>query len=113
MQSSVYDELNNMYAVKKWDISPEMWAKLLFDFIHFYDLSEDKPSVIEALKPLYFARVVSFYNASLHMGCCEAEEALKEQALQFRRKRGYLIVKTKCGCIGQCKSIDTCACSKN
>ncbi len=110
---SVYDELNDMYDAKKWDITPEMWARILYDFIHSYDLSKDKSSIVEALKPLYFARVASFYNASLHMGCCEAEEAFKEQALQFRKKRGYLIEKTRCGCNGRCESEDNCACSNN
>jgi glycosyltransferase involved in cell wall biosynthesis len=88
-----YHTIKNMYLTGKWNIGPELWAKKLYDFIFAYELSENKPAVVEALKPLYFARVASFYRQTMDMTHQEAEEKIVKQAKQFQKTRGYLVKK--------------------
>jgi hypothetical protein len=49
--------------------------------------------VVEALKPLYFARTASFYRQTLDMTHHESEEKILGQAKQFHKCRGYLFNK--------------------
>ncbi|MGR3175258.1 MAG: glycosyltransferase [Candidatus Scalindua sp.] len=82
-----------MYLSGSWNIGSELWAKILYDFIFAYETSEDKEEVVEALKPLYFARTASFYRQTLDMTHRESEEKILEQAKQFQKCRGYLFNK--------------------
>jgi len=49
--------------------------------------------VIEALKPLYFARVASFYKQTIELDHQEAEEKIIKQAKEFKKAKGYLVKK--------------------
>ena len=91
-----YQTLRDMYRRGDWRISPHLWAKVLFDFIIFYDRQHDRPLVVEALKPLYFARIVSFYNESKDLSSEDAERMVQNQARIFVGYRDYIIKKMTC-----------------
>jgi glycosyltransferase involved in cell wall biosynthesis len=93
LSPSHYNITKKMYLTGKWNIGSELWAKKLYDFIFAYEMSENKEEVVEALKPLYFARVASFYRQTMDMTHQEAEEKIIKQAKQFQRMRGYLVKK--------------------
>ena len=93
LSPSYYHITQRMYHAGRWNIGSELWAKKLYDFIFAYEMSENKEDVVEALKPLYFARVASFYRQTMDMTHQEAEEKIIKQAKQFQRTRGYLVKK--------------------
>ncbi|MEE9604652.1 MAG: glycosyltransferase [Candidatus Scalindua sp.] len=93
LSPSYYHITQKMYHAGRWNIGSELWAKKLYDFIFAYEMAENKDDVVEALKPLYFARVASFYRQTLDMTHQEAEEKIVKQAKQFQRMRGYLVKK--------------------
>ncbi len=90
-----YNITKKMYLTGRWNIGPELWAKKLYDFIYAYEISENKEEIVEALKPLYFARVASFYRQTMDMSHQESEEKILKQAKQFQRTREYLVKKFK------------------
>ncbi len=90
-----YNITKKMYLAGRWNIGSELWAKKLYDFIFAYEMAENKHAVVEALKPLYFARVASFYRQTMDMTHQEAEEKIVRQARQFHKNRGYLVKKFK------------------
>ena len=93
LSPSHYNITKKMHLTGRWNIGPELWAKKLYDFIFAYEISENKGEVVEALKPLYFARVASFYRQTMDMSHQESEEKIVKQAKQFQRTRGYLVKK--------------------
>ncbi|ODS32464.1 MAG: hypothetical protein SCARUB_02408 [Candidatus Scalindua rubra] len=93
ISSPHYQAIKKMYFARRWNISSELWAKILYDFIFAYEISENKEEVVEALKPLYFARAASFYRQTLDMTHQEAEEKILIQARYFQKRRGYLVKK--------------------
>ncbi|MDR4497614.1 MAG: hypothetical protein MRK02_06795 [Candidatus Scalindua sp.] len=86
-----YNIVKKMHAAGRWNISSRLWTKILYDFIHAYEISENREAVIEALKPVYFARAASFYRQTLDMTHQEAEEKIVNQARQFHKGKKYLI----------------------
>ncbi|ODS31401.1 MAG: hypothetical protein SCARUB_03478 [Candidatus Scalindua rubra] len=90
---SHYHIIKKMHLARRWNIGPELWARILYDFIFAYEITENKEEVVEALKPLYFARVASFYRQTLDMTHQEAEKKILGQAKQFQKRRGYLVNK--------------------
>jgi glucosylglycerate synthase len=93
LSPSHYHMTKKMYLAGRWNIGSELWAKKIYDFIFAYEISENKDDVIEALKPLYFARVASFYRQTMDMTHQEAEDRIVRQARQFQRMRGHLVKK--------------------
>ena len=85
-----YKVLKRMYNAKKWDISSSLWVKVLYDFIFAYETSENMKDIVEALKPLYFARATSFYRQTLDMSHEESEDEIVSQAKEFKKSKGYL-----------------------
>ena len=88
-----YHATKKMHLSGKWNIGPGLWAKILYDFIFAYETSGNKEEVVEALKPLYFARAASFYRQTLDLTHQEAEEKILGQAKQFHKSRRYLFNK--------------------
>ncbi|MDR4503879.1 MAG: glycosyltransferase [Candidatus Scalindua sp.] len=86
-----YTIVKKMHATGRWNISSQLWTKILYDFIHAYEISEDRDAVIEALKPVYFARAASFYRQTLDMTHQESEAKIVSQARQFHKGKGYLV----------------------
>jgi hypothetical protein len=95
LSPSHYHTIKHMHLTGRWNIGPELWAKKLYDFIYAYEISENKEEIVEALKPLYFARVASFYRQTMDMSHQESEEKIVKQAKQFQRTREYLVKKFK------------------
>ena len=86
-----YDAVNKMYHLREWNINSGLWVKILYDFLYSFEALEDKGEVVEALKPLYFARAASFYKQTFNVSHVEAEQKIKEQALECRGLRSYIV----------------------
>jgi hypothetical protein len=88
-----FDKLKRMFHIKKWDIGSELWSKILYDFVFAYAISDKKKKVVEALKPLYFAKTASFYRQTMDMNHEDAEKKILNQARQFQKNKKYLVNK--------------------
>ncbi|GJQ58397.1 MAG: glycosyltransferase [Candidatus Scalindua sp. AMX11] len=86
-----YNIVKKMHATGRWNISSRLWTKILYDFIHAYEISENREAIIEALKPVYFARAASFYRQTLEMTHQESEEKIVNQAKLFHKGKRYLV----------------------
>ncbi len=76
-----------------FDLSSKDWAKIVYDIMGSYSACNNKRAVIEALKPLYFARVVAFIQQTLDYDYIEAEKEILSQALEFKKQKAYLLSK--------------------
>ncbi len=96
LSSQVYKELEKMYFQKKvLNITPDLWAKVLYEMLYTYEKSDSKMSIIRALRPLYFGRTVSFVKETLELNSKESERKILNQAKYFYKKRNYLLNKYK------------------
>jgi len=70
-----------------------MWTQVVYQLLHSYQIgsSSIKRDIIEALKPLYFARSVTFNYLTWRYNVKYAEEAVIEQAEAFASQKSYLI----------------------
>ena len=86
-----FKALERMCIMRNWDINARLWAKIIYDFILAYDRLNDKSAVIEALKPLYFARVASFYVLAKNLSSRDAETEVIKQAEEFKNFKRYIL----------------------
>jgi len=76
-------------------VRSQLWAKVLFDFAVAYKGCEghddECEALLEALIPLYHARVLSFVNKTRSHSAREAEEYLENILRVFEHEKYYLI----------------------
>lgn len=83
--------VDKMFSQKKFDITPKFWAKVVYDFLLAFAQAKNKKEVIEALKPLYFARFFSFIQKTKNWSSARAEKEIQNQARIFWQERDYFI----------------------
>lgn len=68
-----------------------MWTQAVYQFLFTYDVgsSRVKKDIVEALKPLYFARSVTFDYETWRYRIDYAEEAILDQARAFASQKPY------------------------
>jgi hypothetical protein len=64
---------------------------LVYDFLFAFEKSGYDTKVVEALKPLYFGRVITFIKETLDLDHNQSEEMIKYQAELFYKHRNYFI----------------------
>jgi hypothetical protein len=75
-------------------ISAATWAEIVFCFLAAYAARSDRDQqlgIVEALKPLYFARMVSFIWETLELDDVDSERKLLQQAQTFWEQRSTLL----------------------
>jgi len=95
LSPKIFKKVDEMYESEEINIGKTLWAKILYDCIYVYDTTDLNMGMIEALRPLYFGRVISFIKRTLDMSHEESEEEIIEQAYRFWELRGYLLDKYK------------------
>ena len=73
--------------------SSELWARIIFNFAVAYRNADeaDRDSLMEALIPFYYSRVLSFVNKTRDFDAREAEEYLDRTSRVFEAEKYYLI----------------------
>ena len=87
-------EIEAMFQRKTLRISAAAWAEIVFSFLAAYVAQSDRDQqlrIVEALKPLYFARTVSFIWETLELDHVDSERKLLQQAQTFWAKRSTLL----------------------
>lgn len=90
---SVYEKLAQMYKKGKINISVSLWSQIVYDCLHAYSLNGKDSNLIEAMKPLYFGRVISFIRQTLDMDYISSENEIQRQAKYFYKLRSRQIRK--------------------
>ena len=79
-------------ARDKFYYPSDLWARILFNFAIAYRNNEiPRDSVIEAMKPFYYSRILSFVNNTGDMGIKECEGYLEKIVRIFEAEKEYLI----------------------
>lgn len=89
----IYEKIEPMYRSGKLNIGADLWTKIVYDLLYAYDTTDANSDLIEAMKSLYFGRVVSFIRQTLDLDHKASEEMIQRQARHFFRMRNYLFRK--------------------
>jgi len=70
-----------------------LWSQLVYTLFCEFEKGgkKQREEVVEALKPLYFARSLSFDYETWRYSVVHAEEQVRNQALAFLSQRPYLL----------------------
>jgi glycosyltransferase involved in cell wall biosynthesis len=91
----VYQKLDKIFKSGKLTIGKTLWTKIIYDAVYSYCNTNVGAGIVEALKPLYFGKTVSFIKNTLDLDYKESEMEVLEQAERFWDLRGYLLKKYK------------------
>ena len=91
----VFKKLKEMYDREKINIDAYLWSRIMYDAVYTYEKTDLNLGLVEALKPLYFGRFVSFFKSTLDQPFEYCEKDIARQAEIFRKNRDYLIKKYK------------------
>jgi len=85
--------LHSMFEQDHYDVDILMWTQIVYKLLHAYDTEPEtvKGEVIEALRPLYFARSVAYDYLTWRYSLQWAEAAILEQAKAFASQKPYLL----------------------
>lgn len=90
----VVKELAHLPKVEKFEFSPKLWAKVVYEFAVAYDqLSKEIPKskILDLMVPFYFGQVGSFAKQTRDMTSQEAEKEIEAQAEIFEELKPYLV----------------------
>ena len=82
-----------MFEQDYYEVDILMWTQMVYQLLFVYDMgsSETKKDIIEALKPLYFARSVTFNYQTWRYNARYSEETILGQAKAFAAQKPYLL----------------------
>ncbi len=96
MEEENYEKIKEVAKLENshFELPDELWIKSLFDFMLAYKKQTDGFSpdeIIEALVPIYYARVASFVRKTNNLDSHEAEEIINQQCSVFEKLKPYLV----------------------
>jgi len=85
--------LNNMFHQDFFNVDILMWTQIIYQLLFAFDMgsARQKKEIVEAIKPLYFARSVTFDYQTWRYSIEYAEEAILQQAKAFASQKPYLL----------------------
>jgi hypothetical protein len=86
--------IEEMFQRRTFRVSAAAWAEIVCLFLAAYAAQPDRDQqlrIVEALKPLYFARTVSFIWETLELDHADSEKKLVQQAQTFWELRSILL----------------------
>ncbi len=86
----VFDKVDEIMVSGRMRLTSALWTRAVYDLLFAFDTSGKDERVIEAMKPLFFARIASFIRYTLDLDHEESEVEIRLQAREFRRLRRYL-----------------------
>jgi glycosyltransferase involved in cell wall biosynthesis len=88
-----YQKVNDMFAVDYYDLDIMLWSQIVYTMLFLFDGAEEhiKRDLINVLKPLYFARSITFDYLTRRYSAEYAEEEVHNQAWAFLSQKPYLL----------------------
>ncbi|MCK9273469.1 MAG: hypothetical protein M0P57_00075 [Syntrophales bacterium] len=88
-----YQKINDMFAVDYYDMDIMLWSQIVYTMLFLFDGAQEpvKNDVINVLKPLYFARSITFDYLTRKYSAQFAEEEVRNHAWAFLSQKPYLL----------------------
>ncbi|MBN1830090.1 MAG: hypothetical protein JW884_13245, partial [Deltaproteobacteria bacterium] len=88
-----YEQINEMVAMDYYSIDIMLWSQIVYSFVYTFDgaSEETKRDIVNALKPLYFARSITFDYTTYRYSVPFAEREVRGQAKAFLSQKPYLL----------------------
>ncbi len=88
-----YQEVSDIFSMDRYDMDIMLWSQIVYSFLYlFYRGTEtSRREIINALKPLYFARSLSFDYQTWRYSIAFAEQEIKRDAMAFLSQKPYLL----------------------
>lgn len=88
-----FSRIHEMFEMETFDLTILLWTQIFYSLIYRYDISkneEGRKKIINALKPLYFARSLSFNYHTWKYNVKYSENEIRKSALGFASQKYYL-----------------------
>ena len=91
LSSYLYINFKHMVEQDHYDFDTLMWTQAVYQFLFSYDTgtSRERREIIEAMKPVYFARSITFDYETWRYRIDYAEELILHQAMAFASQKPY------------------------
>ncbi len=93
LEPYAFSRVSEMFEMDLYDMDILLWTQIFYTLLYRYDRAEsagEKRKVINTLKPLYFARSLSFNYNTWKYNVKYAELEIRKQALGFASQKYYL-----------------------
>ena len=93
LEPYAFSRIHEMFEMETFDLTILLWTQIFYSLIYRYDISkneEERKKIINALKPLYFARSLSFNYHTWKYNVKYSEEEIRKEALGFASQKYYL-----------------------
>ncbi|MFQ5753154.1 MAG: glycosyltransferase [bacterium] len=90
LSPTIFNKLTQMFEERKLNIGTDLWTKIVYNLLYAYDTTDLNSHLIEAMKSLYFGRVVTFIKQTLEKDHQESEYMIQNQAKHFYKHRSIL-----------------------
>lgn len=88
-----FERIDHMQAMDYYDVDILLWSHIVYSLFYLFDKAteEEKREIINALKPLYFARSITFDYETFRYSVDFAEAEVRKQAMAFLCQKPYLL----------------------
>ena len=93
LSSYANNRVRSMFAIDHYDMDIMLWTQVVYRLLFMFDgaSEEVKRGIIDALKPLYFARTLAFDYTTFRYSVDFAEKEIKNQSRAFLSQKPYLL----------------------
>ncbi len=94
LEPYAFSRVNEMFDMEAFDLTILLWTQIFYSLLYRYDVSnngEERGKIINALKPLYFARSLSFNYHTWKYNVKYSEKEIRKAALGFASQKYYLM----------------------
>lgn len=93
LSSYAYNRIRSMFALDHYDLDIMLWTQIVYRLLFLFDgaTEVEKQEIIDALKPLYFARSLSFDYTTFRYSIDFAEQEVRNQSRAFLSQKPYLL----------------------
>jgi hypothetical protein len=93
LEPYAFSRIHEMFQVEVFDLTILLWTQIFYSLVYRYDISKnngDRKKIINSLKPLYFARSLSFNYHTWKYNVKYSEMEIRKSALGFASQKYYL-----------------------
>jgi glycosyltransferase involved in cell wall biosynthesis len=88
-----FSQISDMVAMDYFSVDIMLWSQIVYSLIYLFDGAPEhvKHDIVNVLKPLYFARSITFDYKTSHYSILHAEKEVRSQAMAFLSQKPYLL----------------------
>ncbi len=93
LEPYAFSRIHDMFQVEVFDLTILLWTQIFYSLVYRYDISKsngNRKKIINSLKPLYFARSLSFNYHTWKYNVKYSEKEIRKSALGFASQKYYL-----------------------